>query len=115
MVLPIQQERRDYLEPARQLLLAAKREPVTILQPDEMLEGVLPFIASHHFPVCPDLEQLPAIGLCTWYDSRDQLRTKLELTNRVEIIYSADLSGGRKAIYLARLVPRQLPGKTHSP
>ncbi|MBT7304765.1 MAG: glycosyltransferase family 39 protein [Victivallales bacterium] len=97
--------RKDYLAFALDALDAANGEEITILCPDEIIDGILPMAAGKNFNEIASPDQIRTPGLYAWTDTRDRTLEALQRTAGVEIIVQRTL-GSHKGAILARVKPR---------
>ncbi len=96
--------RKDYLAFARDALVEAQGEEITILCPDEILDGVLPMAAGRNFNEVRSPDEIRSAGLYAWTDSRDRILQAVRRVAAVEILCQRELGSHKRSI-LARVQP----------
>lgn len=96
---------KDCLAFARDALAAAQGGEITILCPDETMDGVLPFAAGRNLPEVTSVTRIVHSGLYAWMDSRDRILNGVQTTgHHTDILIQRELGGHKRAI-LARIEP----------
>ncbi|MCK9264081.1 MAG: glycosyltransferase family 39 protein [Deltaproteobacteria bacterium] len=93
---------QDYLAFARQALTISAQEEITILEPDEIMEGVLPMVSGKRYPMAREARDIRSDGMYVWVDKNDKVLRSLQHQAEVKILFERKMGvGGRKTARLA--------------
>ncbi|RLA97013.1 MAG: hypothetical protein DRG37_08840, partial [Deltaproteobacteria bacterium] len=99
--------KQDYLGFSKKALELAHGSSITILNPDETFEGVLPMLTGKTFKEEKSVSRIKEKGLFIWKDSHDSTLGKLKKMVNMDVEVILEQKIGRNMVRLAFITPRR--------
>jgi 4-amino-4-deoxy-L-arabinose transferase-like glycosyltransferase len=94
---------KDYLGFTHQALAMAGNREITLLDPDESLEGVFPLVTGKIYKEVASPSDIRDGGIYLWADRNDNIMEELNKQFMVEVLFEKKL--GQKTARLASIIP----------